>query len=138
MRKGEHRLINLFDAGVLKLVDRQRQHNGHRELQRQLAQAEDHGVAQGAQEFPIGQELAEVVQPYPRAAPDAALVGKPLKRQIQACHGHIAEHHVPDDQRQDQQIQHAAVPYPPPQGAGTIEPGGRHVCHIALSPCVRK
>ena len=136
MRKGEYRLIQLLDAGMPQLVERQRQYDGRGELQRQLAQAEDHGVPQGAQKFPVGKKLVEIVQPHPRAAPDAALVGKALKRQIQACHGYIAKHHVPDDQRQNQQIQHAAVPYPPPQGAVMVHPGRCRIRHAALAPYV--
>ena len=98
-----------------QLIENQRQDDGEREAQYDAHQADFEGVPHDQLEFGQGEHPREMLQAHPRAAPDTKHRLVILKGNLNAIHGHIAEHKHQHHRRHQKQIQFPALRHPKPQ-----------------------
>ena len=135
-RIGDH-LRGLLEARRLRVVDQQRQDDRDGKPRHQGVDGDADGVAHHARELVGAEELDELIEPHPRAAPDPLDGDELAERDLGAVHRQVVEdHEVGDGYGEDQvELPVAADPRqePPAAPADRLRGCRVHVRHTAYS-----
>ena len=109
-----HHLYRFLEALAPQLVDEQRHDHGKRE-RRQRIKGKDHRIADDLPALGVIEKLLKILQPHPRAAPDALGNAVIPEGDLQARHGPIIKDNEIHDGRKQQQINLPVIQHPAAQ-----------------------
>ena len=110
MWEGQYCLNNFFIAVDADFVQQQGDYDGHRETHQQHHDVDFQRRSHGAEEIRVAENRFKILPAYPLRPPDAQLAAVLLEGQYQTSHRTEAEHGVPDDRQNHQQIDSSVFP----------------------------
>ena len=113
MGQVDHGLNGLLQAGLVYLVDHDRQEDRNREGEQQVHQAQAQRVLEQIHELVGVEETLKVGKSDPTATKETAHRTEILERHHNAVHGHVVKQEDNDNRGQGQQVQRVILVYVP-------------------------
>ena len=125
MWKRKHCLEKLFNARMTDLIEQDRHNNRDWEVKQKLAETENQRIGKSAPEFSVLEHRFKMQQSHPGTVPQAHIIAVIAKRQSNASHWQITKNNIPQENWQQQRIQHPVIFQ---LLANHSPPGGVHPC----------